>query len=293
MKSFLFYLRSRRRRIDLIPSFILLLFKELLKISFTDKKVNDGQEIDILIPTATKDLSLLQDVISSLRHINQTINKIYIVSPETENLINFCQENGYNFVNEIDALSYGKDKINYKVNGVDRSGWIYQQLLKLSGDKIIEKDNYFVLDADTLLVNNINLIEDGKFVFFQNKEWNQPYFETFRKIFGYSTINKLSFTSHMMIFNKKMLDEMKTEIEKKHGKSWDQVYISMADPKEASCISDYDNYANWVLIHHPDLVKQKPLYNKGLSRSKLLSLNQLEMVYGPNYKTISFHSYIK
>jgi hypothetical protein len=293
MKEFLFYLKSRGNRLDLIPEYLLLLGKQLLGRQFSDKRETNAQKIDVLIPTATKDLPLLKDVVVSLKNINHPLNKIYIVSPETEELKRFCQENSLVFVNELDVLPYDKGQIEYRVKGQDRSGWIYQQLLKLSGDKIVEQENYFVLDADTLLINNINLIENGRFVFFQNKEWNEPYFATFKKLFGYPTTNKLSFTSHMMIFNKKMLQEMKNEIEEKHGQNWDKVYISMADPEEASCISDYDNYANWVLIHHPSLVKQKPLYNKGLSRSKLLSLDDLEKIYGPHYKTISFHSYIK
>jgi len=292
MKSFLFYLKSRRQRIDLVVYFIWLLLKEFFKVSFIDKKEIDGPKIDVLIPTATKDYPLLADVLLSLKNIYQPLNKIYVVSPDTKEIRAFCQNNNCLFIDEKEVLPYGKNAIAYKVGNVDRSGWLYQQLLKLSGDKFVEQDNYFVIDADTLLVNKINLIENHRFVFFQNKEWNNPYFVTFKKLFGYRAINKLSFTSHMMIFNKKMLEEMKREIETKYGQSWDKVYISMADPKEASCISDYDTYANWVLIHHPEFVLQKPLYNKGLSRSKLRPFAELEKIYNKNYKTISFHSYI-
>lgn len=293
MKEFFFYLKSRSKRLDLVPDYLLLLVKQLLGRQFLDKREVNTQKIDVLIPTATKDLPLLKDVIISLKNINHPLNKVYIVSPKTEELKNFCQENGLVFVDELDVLPYSKSQIKYRVKEQDRSGWIYQQLLKLSGDNIVEQDNYFVIDADTIIVSKINLIENGKFIFFQNKEWNEPYFRTFKKIFGYNTINRLSFTSHMMIFNKKMLQEMKEEIERKHHKKWDSVYLSMTDTNEMSCISDYDNYANWVLVNYPELVLQKPLYNKGLSRSKLLSFADLENTYGINYKTISFHSYIK
>ncbi|EKE21539.1 MAG: hypothetical protein ACD_7C00198G0001 [uncultured bacterium] len=170
---------------------------------------------------------------------------------------------------------------------------MYQQLLKLSGDKIAKNENYFILDSDTVLVSENNFMEDGKFVFLQNKEWHQPYFDSFEKIFGYRTKNKLSFTSHMMIFNKVMLQEMKGEMEKKWRKPWDQVYLSTVNENEMSCVSDYDTYANWVLCNYSEKVIQRPFYNKSIKRENFADLKELERIYGNKYKSISFHSYLK
>lgn len=294
MKDFLYYSFDRIKvgKFFLVYYLVLLQLRLFFKLDFKAKNPSK-KEIDIVIPTISKDFSLLNNVISSLKKVEQMINKIFIISQENEEIIAFCKKNNLVFIEEKSLLGYGKDKINYRVGGVDRSGWIFQQLLKLSGEKITEKENYLVLDSDTVLTAPNSFINDNRFVFYQNKEWHQPYFESFKKIFGYHTKNKLSFTSHMMIFNKKLLREMKKEMEIRWNKSWDQVYLMTIDNQEASCVSDYDTYANWVLYHYPQLVKEQPFYNTSLSRTKLAPLEVLEKNYGKKYKSVSFHSYIK
>ncbi len=248
--------------------------------------------IDVVIPTISKDYALLETVTASLEAIADQINAIYIVSSSNAELEKFCALHGYRFIDERQVLGYGREKISYRVDGIDRSGWLLQQLLKLAGDTFVEQDNYFVIDSDTVLLNPHQLIDGNNFTFFQSEEWHEPYFRTFKKMFGYPTRNTLSFTSHMMIFDRQFLKEMKEELEQKHGHSWDSVYRSMIDQTEASCISDYDTYANWVLIHYPERVHQIPFYNQALSRTALQPLDELKQKYGKQYNSLSFHSYL-
>lgn len=140
MKSFLFYLwqRIHNGRVDRIVPFIGLYLRLLHKSGFQVLNSNKVP-VDIIIPTIAKDYALLEVMISSLKKIEQTIDKIYIVSRPEQEIINFCRNNNYVFIDEKSVLGYGKDKIEYKSHGHDRSGWIFQQLIKLSGDKISEK----------------------------------------------------------------------------------------------------------------------------------------------------------
>ncbi len=293
IKGFIFQIKSRVERPHLILYFIILRIKKFFKIGFETDTNKHSPKIDIMIPTVSKDFTLIKDVIDSFLKINHEINKIFVVAPPHEEIVQYCSKNNLQFVDEKTVLGYGKDAIKYFVNNTNRNGWIFQQLLKLSGENIVEMDNYFILDSDTIIANNFSLIENDKFIFYQNEEWHSAYFKAFYKIFGYKTINKLSFTSHMMIFNKNMLRLMKKEMEAKKGKSWDEVYLSTIDPNEASCISDYDTYANWVLCNFPNKVIQRPLYNKALSRDKLQEVKNNMGRYSKILKTISFHSYIK
>lgn len=294
LKHLFFHVRRRamRGRFDTIIPLFSLSLKIVLKKDFSIKNFDDTG-IDVVIPTVSKDFPLLEIMLEALkRNLCQPINKIYVISRPNPELSEFCLRNKLTFVDEKSVLGYGKESINYYTKDADRRGWILQQLIKLSGDKVVERENYVIVDSDTVLVGKNSFLEDGRFVFFQNTEWHEPYFKSFQKMFGYQTINKLSFTSHMMIFNKTMLREMKEELEKVHGTTWDQVYLSTVDPREPSCVSDYDTYANWVLIHHPELFKQKPLYNKSVSRSELKDLAGLEKQFSESCKTISFHSYL-
>ena len=55
-------------------------------------------------------------------------------------------------VDEQDVLPIRRDDIDYQFGSVDRSGWLFQQLLKLSADTISSSDHVLVLDADTVMI---------------------------------------------------------------------------------------------------------------------------------------------
>ena len=97
----------------------------------------------------------------------------------------------------------------------------------------------------------------------------------------------------MMIFNRKLLDEMLSEIETKNHDKWYNVIQKKIDRNEMSSISDYEDYGQWMFINHRDMMVEKPLYNRTVSRNLLDNLTNLEKKYGKNYKTISFHVYVK
>jgi len=297
MKSYFFLVRSRlksRSFLRLISAWHILRLKKLLKLDFNLRNQTNTTSIDLVIPTISKDFDILKTVIDSAKkHVINNIETIYIVSIPDKFLKEFCKKHGYILIDELDVLGYGKNTISYSVNGVDRSGWMFQQLLKLSGDEFVKNKNYLIIDSDTVLLNPHTFIEGNKFVFLQNEEWHEPYFTAFRKLFNYPAVTSLSYTSHMMIFNTSMLKKMKAEIEAKHKKSWDKVYTDTANSTEPSCISDYDTYANWVRCNFPDMVVNRVFYNRSVSRSKFNSLENLELSFDKKYNSISFHNYIK
>lgn len=265
-----------------------------LRINFNIDYNPTSDVVDLFLPTIAKDFKTLQLVIEAAqKNICHKIGTIYVVSNENSEIVNFCKEHDYTFIDEKMVLGYGKEKIDYKVGDLDRSGWLFQQLLKFGADKIVKSKNFISIDSDTVLLKPHSFIHKGKFIYRQNEEWHKPYFNSFKKIFGYSVKTWLSYTSHMMIFNTDMLRELKNELEQKHLKPWDEVYISTASPYEISCISDYDTYANWVRYNYPKKVKSVLLYNRTLSRDKLEKLTLLEAQYKNKYHSISFHSYAK
>lgn len=280
-----------RKSIYLFFMWILLRVQKLLKINFKFKSCSMDKKIDIVIPTISKDFDILKLLVESLDQVKHTINNIYIVAPLNTEIEQFCKDNNIIFINELDVLGFGKNIIDYKVDNVDRSGWLFQQLLKLSGENFTECEDYLVVDSDTIFVNQNCFINENKYIFYANEEWHQPYFDSFEKIFGYKAPTKLSLTSHMMIFNHKKLKEMKEELESKHGKKWYEVYISTKMDNEQSCVSDYDTYANWMLYNYSKNVEILPFYNKSVSRKSLTTLSGLRDTYS-NLNSVSFHSYI-
>lgn len=277
----------------LIFHFILLKIKKAFKVEFNDVDLSTQSElIDIVILTVSKDYTLVEEVIKSIKeNLKHKISNLYIVSQKNTEMLEFCEKHNHIFIDEVSVLGYGKDSINYTVNGKDRSGWIFQQLLKLSGDMFVSQKKYFILDSDTILIKPHLFIRDGKYLFLQSEEWHTPYFRAFKKLFGYESKNKLSYTAHMMMFDVEKLHEMKKEIEKFHKKSWDKAYLDLIDKKENSCVSDYDTYANWMAVNYPCEVGFTPFYNTALSRGELLPIRELVEKYSKDYKSLSFHHY--
>jgi hypothetical protein len=296
MKAYIFMVRSRLRSsrwLSLLVAWHVLRLRKLFRSEFSIPREKKGPKIDLVIPTISKDFDLVKTVIeAAMENITSEINKVFVVSRKDQFIMDFCSANGYVFVDELSVLGYGKNEITYVANGDNRSGWLFQQLLKLSGERFVEMENYFIIDSDTVLLSPQSVIEDGRFVFFQNEEWHEPYFKAFAWLFGYEAPTKLSYTSHMMIFNTKKLTLMKKELEARHGMSWDKAYAGTASETEASCVSDYDTYANWVLRNFPNEVCDRIFYNRGLNRKHFGTLEELRARYGKKYSSVSFHSYI-
>lgn len=281
-----------RNSLWLFFCWLVLKIKKILKIGFENHNTTIRKKVDIVIPTVSKDFLLLELVLKSLKQLRQDVNKIYIVAPDKEEIRHFCQKFNCVFVNETSVLGFGKDYIKYDVSGTSRSGWMYQQLLKLSGENFTELKDYIVIDSDTIFVRANSFYEDGKYQFFANEEWHKPYFNSFHYLFGHKAPTNLSLTSHMMIFNHDYLREMKKELESKHGKKWFDAYISTSQSGEFSCVSDYETYANWLLVHYPEKCQIVPFYNKSVSRKKLGAYEDIVDEYSNHLKSVSFHSYI-
>lgn len=280
-----------RESLRLFLWWLVLRLMKSLRVGFNYRNYDKSRKIDVVIPTISKDFEILALVIQSLKFVCQSINKIYIIAPKDLYIEKFCVENKLIFVEEVSVLGIGKTYITYRVDGKDRSGWLFQQLLKLSGDRFVEMDDYLVVDSDTVYVNRNNFVRNEQYVFYANEEWHQPYFESFKRLFGYEAPAKWSLTSHMMIFNKTLLGQMKQELEERSKQTWFDAYISTSSATELSCVSDYETYANWVLRNHPGKACVRPFYNRNVLRSNMCPLDQLCATYASQH-SVSFHSYL-
>ncbi len=292
--SILFEIKSRIHDPSKLIFLFVLYIEKALKIHFNANKTDSVEEIDVVIPTINKDFALLEIFISSIKNnILNPIHNIYIISETNRELSAFCKNHNLIFVDENTILGYGKTSINYVTDGKNRNGWLFQQLLKLGADKLVSTDSYAVIDSDTILLNNHNFLQGGKYVFFESNEWHQKYFDTMRKLLGFRAKSKLSFVAHMMIFDRAILNEMKSAIESIHHKKWDQAIISLIDQTELSYFSEYETYGNYVLKYHADKIITKPFYNKSLTTKDIEPLNELKEIYSEKFNSVSFHNWIK
>ena len=134
---------------------------------------------DVIIPFHTKDIPTIKLCCDSLLD-TLSVKRIFLVSkvdPKIKNTI-FIDELSINSIISYKEI-YNKWVIN-NANLANRSGWIYQQLLKLGANDYINdlSDNYLVCDSDIIFLKNIYIdTQDGEFPYSKAfiGEYHEPY----------------------------------------------------------------------------------------------------------------------
>ena len=150
----------------------------------------------------------------------------------------------------------------------DRNKWYVQQLIKLYAFTKIPKltDDYLVVDADTIFCKPIEFInEEGKY-YFQTGKISQDlisYFHHMNAMHPSLKSTGYNFIHHQMIFNKHRLQELFRLVEDYHDKKpfW-RVFLENIKHYYYNGASEYQIYATFMYIHHPDKVLLRNLKYK-------------------------------
>ena len=258
-------------------------------LSFGENALSDVK-LDILMPVLEKDLVTLPHALEGIRkYLRHPINDIFIVAPESPLIKAFCKEEHCLYVAENSILPFDKSEINYLCNGLDRSGWLYKQLLNLFGDTICSQENFLVVDADTIYVCPQVFIVNDKTVLLHSDEHHYPYFEMYWKLFGVNAPTHLSFVSHQMLFNRHKLSELRCTIESRHNKKWYDTIIALIDKTQCSGFAEYETYGQWILQNYPEEVIREYWFNISVSRARFESGNG--SIPASPCRSISSHHY--
>jgi hypothetical protein len=258
-----------------------------------DDKVRSDTPIDVVIAAIDKDYDVLVHVIDSIRkNVRHPIGDILIISPESEVVKKICKTKKYVFVDENTVLPITKKDINYTVAGKDRSGWLFQQLLKYAAEKYCKQKYYLVTEADTVFLRPRVFEQNGKTLFpCSNQLCHIPYFYSYKALLGKTIYPYVNFTSHHSLINKRRLKQLKRDIELYCKKPWYRAIIENIDKTEGSSVSDYETYGQYMYNNYKNEVELEDWSNISLKRSLLSNINKLSNKFARNYKTISFHSY--
>lgn len=260
-------------------------------------------KIDVLIPAIEKDLDVLPHSIDSVRkQVRHPIGKIFIVGPENKKIKSLCIAKHCKFIDEDSLLPLAKKDINYSPTRrnipVDRSGWLFQQLLKLGGDTLGSSDGFLVLDADTVLIRPHIFEHCGKTVLFCRTLHYKPYFTTYKRLLGEEApgpAQSVFFVSHYMYFKKSHLRELKKLIESKHNTEWYMAILKNINKNQWDSFSEYETYGNFMMKNHPHKIILKPRRNLSLKRSSIENISKImtQLVKKHNVRSVSFHSWNK
>lgn len=254
---------------------------------------------DIIIPTSAKDASFLPRVISYIRKNLIEANNIYIIAnKKLHNKIKKKCNNVY-ILNEdelIDGLTF--DNIEKKINSIaganiGRTGWYFQQFLKLAFAQTDYCDKYYLTwDADTLPLSHVSFFEKEKPLFTLKKEYNKPYFDTIKRLLGIEKQIQDSFIAEHMLFSKEFVYKLISSIEQTNikGNNWIEKILYACEDLRLSAFSEFETYGNFVIANYPNSYGFQQLNTfryGGLIRGRKISDKLLKRI-SFDTQTISF-----
>jgi len=250
--------------------------------------------IDVAIPIIGKDLDILPLCLEGVRRqVSHPIRDIYIIAPEEKAITDFCRTEQLTFVDERTILGFGPREIGLiamRKDGstVDRSGWLFQQLVKLSGN-IGTCSHYLTIDADHILLRPHAFLDGGGgTLMYMSDEYHGAYYDNIRRLTGHRYWSLLSYVGHKMLFSKAELAKLRNHIETYNGKPWTEAIVDSYDRRETSGFSEFELYGDFL-----QKKKKLPWRQLRLSYRQLADYETLVATYATRYRSITFPSYLK
>lgn len=250
--------------------------------------------IDIVIPIIRKDLRILPLCLEGVRKcVAHPIKDIYIVAPKDDEIIQFCFSNNIKFVDEREVLGFGPQDIGLEIlypdgSKKDRSGWLFQQLIKLSG-KIGTCRYYLCIDADHVLIRpHVFLTDKFETVFYMSYEMNQPYYDNISYLIPGLKLSALSYVDHKMLFDKEIIAKLHSTINPDTDEAWVKTIIDSYNRTCETGFSEFELYGNFV--------KNKvlrPWLQKRLPYKKMSDYETLRRNYKGSRWSLTFPEYMK
>jgi len=199
---------------------------------------------DIFIPTHKKDKNILNFCLKSLKHIKNFNGQIFVCS-------------NYPIYDTYENVIYLRDTdINIELTD---NNWLNQQLIKLKQN--ITKDEYFVIDSDTVLLEDLT-VKHGKF-FITNDEEANHFIPILEDKIPMNEISPYNYISEMMYFKRDVINSMINEFFGSHKKMMESVNNGRFNFSEFLL---YGNYVYKYLNEEHEIQKLK-------SRTKLRTTN--------------------
>jgi len=254
--------------------------------------------IDVVIPCHEKDQRTLEQVIAGARKNVQNVRRIIVISKyHMTTSAEWFDEARYPFNRRSILTAIFNNDVPkaeaYATSRKNRTGWIYQQFLKLYAPFVIPdiSENVLVLDADTVFIKPITFIDQtGAALYGMSSEYYPPYFEHMQRLLpGLKKVFKdYSGICHHMLFQRPVLEQLFQKISAQHGcEPWiaicrcidhSQLYLS--------ALSEYEIYFNYVFSSGFNVKTRYVCWTNVYSQKDLDLAKQQQF-----YDSVSFHNY--
>ena len=249
--------------------------------------------LDVIIPVHIKDILTLPRCIEGIReNLRHPIASITILSQPSTKIKQIARSLQLEWIDESAILDTRKPYFDPVNRDFELSGWLYQQMLKLSVDVIGSEEHKLVLDSDNVLIRPQALVTENKIYQPISRNYHSKYFEAYTRILDEEPLNHTSFICHFMVFKVPHLLQLRNDIELISGVDWrDAIYASL-DLTQPSCFSEFELYSHYVQSRFPTNYEPIVYEMLDLSPRKLRKLNQLQGKYSEVY-SIGFQQWMK
>lgn len=252
--------------------------------------------MDVLIPFHWKDSDTLRSALPFIRKNILNVRVIYIVGeqdPEIPDTV-FVSESVFPYKALIPL---------YYPRYLYRTGWIFQQLIKMMAWKFIEglSPIYLVWDSDTVPYRPLKFVQDGVFLFGKSHDIHDPYFEHIHRVYPDLTntmakdtcgLPTFSAISHHQILSRSHIEDLIQRVEAVHDNMpFELVFLSSLDPNEKAPCSEYELYGNFMRVFYPDIVRFRDLKMIQTSTHHFGHTFDIDYPFGDHMDLVSYHKY--
>jgi hypothetical protein len=263
------------------------------------------EKFDVIMPVAEKDINNLHYCIENISKNIEPYKIVVIANAKTRKIVEKIRD--VEFYDE-DTLMENLSLIRIKtlmenITGTtERSGWYFQQFLKMAYAYKCRHEYYLIWDSDTIPLNKITFWDNnGKGLFAIKKECHAPYFKTIEKLFcgKITKSTDKSFIAEHMLINKDCMLRLLRKIENNkilEGTFFYEkiMYAIDRDDIKGSGFSEFETYGNYILTYYPYLYNMRELrtYRDGsmLIKKDIINNKILEWV-SIDYDTVSFEEH--
>ncbi len=132
--------------------------------------------------------------------------------------------------------------------------WYYQQFLKMAYSLVCDAEYYLCWDSDTVPLRHIDMFgENYKPILDVKPEFNNTYFVTIERLFGFNKIIEKSFVSEHMLFDVSLMKEMISEIEKTDypgERFYEKILEAVGKDNLDQGFSEFETFGSWVGMRH-------------------------------------------
>lgn len=222
--------------------------------------------LDVVIPIVGADIDTFKNSLPFIKRYLPVKNIILIGAYDVEEKV--ADLKGVTYVNE-DELVPGLNlpsikKIKKYISGTERrSGWYFQQFLKMGYARICKDDYYLIWDADTIPIKNIDFFDESGKPYLDYREYvkyDECFFRTQDLLFPDKYLHKQlkdSFICEHLLVNVTIMNELLDDLAANGAAGNDTffenvMYVIPKDIINLSGFSEFETYAAYVLKKHGD-----------------------------------------